>query len=187
VQVLKDMHNRKTAGNPGVRRTLAKVMGSFCWKGMYGDVVKYFETCIRCQISKIDRRARMGEPRALQCAPCDLVHMDWVTGFPESPEGLDAILVCICALTGMVHLQACKKTDTARDTGNYLVKNVVRLHGVQVSIVSDRDVRLRAHFWRALQKWLGTELRFTTGYTPNSNGKVERINAVLGHVFRSMG
>ena len=89
---------------------------------MYGDVVRYVETCHNCQISKIDRRARMGEPRALPIpeAPWDMVHMDWITGFPESPEGFDAILVFICALIGMVHLQACKKIETAKDTANHL-------------------------------------------------------------------
>jgi len=122
VQILKEMHDSKTAGHQGVRRTLAKVIGSFYWTGMYGDVVRYIETCHRCQISKIDRRARMGEPLALPIpeAPWDMVHMDWITGFLESPEGFDAILVFICALTGMVHLQACKKTDTAKDTAKHL-------------------------------------------------------------------
>jgi len=136
---LKEMHDSKTAGHQGVRHTLAKMMGSFYWTGMYGDVVRYVETCHRCQISKIDRRARMGEPQALPIpkAPWDMVHMDWITGFLESPEGFDAILVFICALTGMVHLQACKKTDTAIDTAKHFVENVVRLHGMPISIVSD--------------------------------------------------
>ena len=126
VLILKEMQHGKTAGHPGMRRTLAKIMGNSYWKGMYGDVVKYVETCHRCQISKIDRGARMGDIRALPvpAAPWDVVHMDWVTGFPKSTEGFDAILVFICALTGMVHLQACHKTDTARDTAHHFVKNV---------------------------------------------------------------
>ena len=130
----------------------------------------------------------MGEPRALQvpAAPWDVVHMDWITGLPRSPEGYDAILVFVCALTNMVHLQACHKTDGAKDTAHYFVKNVVRLHGMPQTIISDRDIRLRAHFWRALQQRLGTDLRFTTANTPNSNGKVERMNAVLGDVLRSI-
>jgi len=132
VHILQEMHDSKTAGHQGVRRTLAKVIGIFYWAGMYGDVVKYVETCHRCQLSKIDRRAQMGEPRALPVPeePWDMVHMDWITGFPESIEGFDAILVFVCALTGIVHLQACKKTDTAKDTANHFVKNVVRLHGM---------------------------------------------------------
>ena len=92
---------------------------------MYDDIVTYVDTCHKCQISKINRRARMGAPRALPVpnAPWDVVHMDWITGFPESQEGYGAILVFICALTGMVHLQACNKTDTARDTAHHFVQS----------------------------------------------------------------
>ena len=189
MHVLKEMHDSKTAGHQGVQRTLAKVMGSFYGTGMYGDVVKYVETCHQCQLSKIDRQARMGKPRALPVpeATWDMVYMDWIRGFPESIEGFEAILVFVCALTGMVHLQACKKTDTTKDTANHFVNNVMRLHGMPISIVSDRDVCLRAHLWRALQQRLGTNLRFTTAHTPNSNGKVERVNAVREDVLRSMG
>ena len=111
----------------------------------------------------------MGDPKALDIPqqPWQCVHLDWISGFEKSPEGYDAILVFIDSLTGMVHLQPCKKTDTAKDTARHFMHNVVRLHGMPVSVVSDRDVRLRAHFWRALQQRLGTELRFTTAHTPN--------------------
>ena len=131
---------------------------------------------------------RMGEPRALDIpqAPWEVVHMDWITGFEKSPEGFDAILVFVDSLTGMVHLKPCKKTDTAYDTAKNFVNSVVRLHGMPSTIISDRDVRLRAHFWRALQQRLGTDLRFTTAHTPNSNGKVERVNMRLGDVLRSV-
>jgi len=102
----------------------------------------------------------MCEPRALPVpeTPWDMVHMDWIMGFPESPEGFDVILVLIRALTGMVHLKACTQTETAKDTANHFVKHVVRLHGMPISNVCDRDVRLWAHFWHALQHRLGTDL-----------------------------
>jgi hypothetical protein len=95
VAILKEMHDSKTAGHMGTRRTLAKLMGSFYWKGTYGDCITYVESCHRCQASKIDRRARLGDPRALQVPPepWAVVHMDWVTGLPTSSEGYDAILV----------------------------------------------------------------------------------------------
>ena len=87
---------------------------------------------------------------------------------------------------GMVHLQACKYSDTSRDTARHFVKNVVRLHGMPKGVVSDRDIRLHAHFLRSLLQHLGTELRVTTVYTTHSNGKVERVNTVLGDVLRSL-
>ena len=99
----------------------------------------------------------------------------------KGAEGFDSILVFVDVLTGMMHLQACKQADTSKDTAHHFVKNVVQLHGMPRVVVSNRDIRLRAHFWRVLQQRLGTKLRFTTAYTPNSNGKVERVHAVLGY------
>ena len=188
VEILGIVHDSKMAAHGGRHRTLARAMRDYYWNGMYGDVVRYVETCHKCQVSKGGRQARMGDPKALDIPhqPWQCVHLDWITGFEKSPEGYDAILVFIDSLTGMVHLQPCKKTDTAKDTARHFVHNIVRLHGMPVSVVSDRDVRLRAHFWRALQQRLGTELRFTTAHTPNSNGKVERMNMVLGDVLRSL-
>ena len=188
VPILEQVHDSRMAAHCGRQRTLARAMGEFYWSGMYGDVVKWVESCHRCQLAKGERRAQMGEARALDIPahPWQVIHMDWVTGFEKSPEGYDAILVFVDALTSMVHLQPCKKTDTAKDTAHHFLRNIVRLHGMPEAVVSDRDVRLRAHFWRALQQRLGTELRFTTAYTPNSNGKVERVNMVLGDVLRTL-
>ena len=130
----------------------------------------------------------MGDPRTLEAPqlPWQNVHMDWLSGIPPDKEGRDTILVFIDALTGMVHFQACKKTDTSKDTARHFVHNVVRLHGMPEVVVSDRDIRLRANFWRALQARLGVDLRFTTRHNPNANGKVERINLVLADVLRSL-
>ena len=188
VPLLEQVHDSRMAAHCGRHRTLARATTGYYWPGMYGDVVRYVESCHRCQIAKGERRAEMGNPRALSVPqePWQVIHMDWISGFEPSPEGYDAILVFVDALTSMVHLQPCKKTDTARDTAQHFIHNVVRLHGMPASVVSDRDVRLRAHFWRALQERLGTELRFTTAHAPNSNGKVERVNAVLGDLLRTL-
>lgn len=74
--------------------------------------MRYVETCHICQTAKEDRRKRAGDPRALQIpeAPWDVVHLDWISEFQKSAEEYDSILVFVDALTGMVHLQACKKT-----------------------------------------------------------------------------
>ena len=190
VPFLQASHDSKLAAHSGIHRTLARALGNYYWKGIYADVTRYVHTCHVCQLAKADRRVQQGEARALPVplAPWDSVHMDWITGLPKTTKGFDSILVFICALTGMVHLQACKKTDTSQagDTANHFVRNVIRLHGMPQTVISDRDIRLRAHFWRALQQRLGTELRFTTAHMPNSNGKVERVNAVIGDVLRSM-
>ena len=185
-EILAKVHD--ALGHPGKHRTLARVLGSYYWRGAYSDTVRYVSSCHTCQLAKEDRRNRAGEARALPVpeAPWDSVHMDWITGLPTAADGSDAILVFIDALTGMVHFQACQKSDSSKDTARHFIHNVVRLHGVPQAIHSDRDIRLTAHFWKSLQERLGTDLRFTTRHHPQSNGKVERANATLAEVLRSM-
>ena len=50
------------------------------------------------------------------------------------------------------------------------VKKIVRLHGVSLSIVSDRDSRFISRFWKELQSTLGTRLNFSTAFHPQTVG-----------------
>ena len=51
------------------------------------------------------------------------------------------------------------------------VKEIVRLHGVSLSIVSDRDPRFTSRFWKELQSTLGTRLNFSIAFQPQIDGQ----------------
>jgi len=54
------------------------------------------------------------------------------------------------------------------------IKEIVRLHGVLSSIVSDRDPRFTSRFWQTLQEALGSKLTMSSAYHPQTNGQYER-------------
>ena len=61
----------------------------------------------------------------------------------------------------------------------------MRLHGVPVSIVSDRDPRFTSRFWPSLQTVLGTLLHFSTAFHPQTNGQSERTIQTLEDMLRA--
>ena len=56
---------------------------------------------------------------------------------------------------------------------------IVRLHGVSLSIVLDRNLRFTSRFWKELQLALGTRLNFNTTFHPQTDGQSERLIQVL--------
>ena len=61
---------------------------------------------------------------------------------------------------------------------------IVRMHGVPLSIVSYRDPRFTSRFWKELQSALGTRLNFSTTFHPQTDGQSERLIQVLEDMLR---
>ncbi|XP_031741315.1 uncharacterized protein LOC116403827 [Cucumis sativus] len=78
-----------------------------------------------------------------------------------------------------------KTTYTASKRAQLYLTEIVRLHGVPVSIVSDRDARFTSKFWKGLQTAMGTRLDFSTTFHPQTDGKNERLNQVLKNMLRA--
>ena len=92
--------------------------------------------------------------------------MDFVTGLPRSRYGHDSIWVIIDRLTKSAHFLLVLKTHSVEALCELYIKEIVRLHGVPVSIVSDRDARFTSLFWKGFQKAVGTTLDMSTTFHP---------------------
>jgi transposase InsO family protein len=66
-----------------------------------------------------------------------------------------------------------------------LARLYVCLHGVPSAIVSDRDFRFTSRFWQSLQKEMGTELKFSTAFHPQTNEQSERTNQILKDMLQA--
>ena len=63
--------------------------------------------------------------------------MDFVTHLPQTSRGHDAVWVVMDRLTKSAHFLAVRMTFTLEDFSGLYIREIVRLHGVLVSIVLD--------------------------------------------------
>ena len=113
------------------------------------------------------------------------IGIDFVSPLPVTRAGHDAILVVIDRASKTGHFIPTTTRVSGEEVWKLLYHNVVRLHGLPLSIVSDRDPRFTGHFWTQLQAALRVALNMSAAYHPASDGQVERLNRILEDYLRA--
>ncbi|KAL8441241.1 hypothetical protein Emed_007593 [Eimeria media] len=185
--VLYDFHDHPTAGHMGFTKTYKQLTQIFYWEGVKDFVKRYVETCARCQASKAVTQKPAGylHSLAIPLRRWDSISMDYITGLPTSTQGNDAVLVVIDRLTKMAHFIPLKTTATAADVANLFTREVVRLHGVPTSIITDRDPRFLSQFWEMFTQKFGIKRCLSTAFHPQTDGQTERMNQTLERMLRT--
>ena len=76
-------------------------------------------------------------------------------------------------VTKLAHFLRVKVNYPLNKLAQLYIQEIVRLHGVSTSIVSNRDPKFTSHFWESLQAAMGTKLTFSTTYHPQTDGQSE--------------
>ena len=111
--------------------------------------------------------------------------MDFVTGLPWTQRQHDVIWVIVDRLTKSAHFLPVNVENPLEKLAQLYVDEIVRLQGVPVLIVSDRDPRFTSRFFPSLQKALGTCLHFSTTFHPQTDGQSERTIQTLENMLRA--
>ena len=183
--LLKETHDAPWSGNPGQQRTLALLAESYYWPRMEADVELYVRTCLVCQQDKTERKKVAGtlEPLPIPSRPWESVSMDFITGLPKVND-YTSIFVVVDRFSKYATFMAAPKVCSAEVTAQLFLKHIVKLWGLPLDIVSDRDARFTGRFWTALFELLGTQLNLSTSNHPQTDGQTERVNAMLEEYLR---
>lgn len=184
-QLLQEYHATRLGGHAGSLRTYARISSHFYWQGLRRDVVEFVKKCMICQKAKTDNTHPAGllQPLPIPQKIWEEIAMDFIIGLPNS-KGFTVILVVVDRLSKFGHFIPLRNDFSSTTVATAFIQNIIKLHGVPKSIVTDRDRIFLSKFWRSLFQAMGTTLAMSTAYHPQSDGQTEALNKCLEMYLR---
>jgi hypothetical protein len=135
----------------GVKKTEDVLVTHFFWQKMRCDVERYVSWCTTCNKAKSQLNPHgLYMPLHVPSVPWEDISMDFVLGLPRTKRGRDSIFVVVDRFSKMAHFIPCHKSDNASHVADLFFTEIICLHGVPNTIISDRDAKFLSHFWRTL-------------------------------------
>ncbi|GJS47966.1 putative reverse transcriptase domain-containing protein [Tanacetum coccineum] len=149
------------------------------WLPCYG----YLRTVIMHESHKSKYSIHPGSDKMYQ----DMRKLYWWPNMKAKHRHLcyDTVWVIVDRPTKSTIVVPMRETDPLEKLARMYLKEVVTRHGIPVSIIYDRDPRFASHFWKSLQRALGTSLAMSTAYHPETGEQSERTIQTLEDMLRA--
>ena len=167
-QILGEAHSSAYAMHPGSTKMYRTLKEYYWWSGMKREVVEYVSKCLVCQQVKAERQKPSGllQPLPIPEWKWEHITMDFIFKLPPTTQRHDGIWVVVDRLTKSAHFLPIREKFSPYRLAELFMSHIVSLHGVPVSIISDRDPRFTSRFWKRLMKELGVKLNLSTAFHP---------------------
>jgi hypothetical protein len=184
-KMISSFHASALGDHLGIQATYQRLSKMFHWHGLKQEVDSFVKQCAICQQAKQELCKYPGllQPLPIREQSWIDLSMDIIEGLPSS-NSYSVILVVVDRLTKYINFFAVKHPFSTATITELFLDNVVKLHGISMSIVSDRDKVFASSFWSELFKLLKTKLKLSSAYHPQSDGQTERVNQCLKMFLR---
>jgi len=160
LHLIQDDHDTALDGHPGWAKMFDLLDGQYYFKDMQRQVDQYVRNCHDCQRSRTSRHSTFGVLRPLPVPEksWENISMDFVVGLPEC-EGFEAIWIVVDRLSKMWHFIPCHITIDALGLAVMFWWEVVHLHGLPLTIISDQGLWFLSTFLAQICDHLGIDRR----------------------------
>ena len=144
--------------HPGGTKMYHDLRRQYYWSGMKKQVGEFVRRCLTCQQVKVEHQRPVGLLQHMEVVEWKWEHVtvDFVTHLLRTSRGHDMVWLILDRLTKSTHFLVVQITFTLEEFCRLYVREIIQLHGVPVSIMSDQDPRFMAHFWKSFQRAMGT-------------------------------
>ena len=178
-EVLKNLHEGTMGGHLGIEKTLARLRERFYWPGYHSDTQEWCRNCAHCASRKSPApKARAPLTSIKTGYPLQLVAMDILGPFPESPAGNSYILVVTDYFTRWAEAYAIPNQE-AITVAKRLTDEFFFRFSPPEQLHSDQGRNFESAVITEVCRLLGIVKTRTTPYHPQSDGLVERLNRTL--------
>ena len=115
---------------------------------MKRDVSEFVTKCMVCQKVKAEHQVPSGllQPIKIPEWKWDQIKMDFVVGLPVTGRKHDSVWIMVDRLTKLAHFLPVRTDYSLDKLAELYINKIVRLHGIPVSNISDRDLRFTSRF-----------------------------------------
>ncbi|UYV84067.1 hypothetical protein LAZ67_X001053 [Cordylochernes scorpioides] len=182
--ILRELHDAPMAGHLGFAKTYDRVIRRYFWPGLYRSVKKYVSHCQECQRRKNSPQLPPGHlvPIPPPSRPFQKIGIDLLGRFPLSRNKKRWIIVCTDYLSKYAITKSLATGD-AQGVANFLLEEVILIHGAPREIVTDRGRNFQSKLIQELANCCGIIKRSATAYHPQTNGLTERLNRTMADML----
>ena len=152
-QILDEANLSKFSIHPGSTKMYQDLRQHYWWTRMKREIAKYASECDVCQRIKASHLKVVGtlQPLSIPSWKWEDISMDFIVGLPNTSQKHDSIWVIIDRLTKTAHFLPVRTTYSTKRYVEIYLDQIVHLHGVPKTIISDHGAQFVAHFWEQLQ------------------------------------
>ena len=154
---------------------------------MKADISGFVNRCLTCQKVKIEHQKPAGTLQPLEIPEWkwESIYMDYVIGLQRASSGYDAIWVIVDRPTKSAHILPIQASYPLEKLAQLYIQEILRLHGIPSTIISDRDPRFTSRIWEAFQKGFSTKLCLSTTYHPQTDGQMKQTIQTLEDMLQA--
>ena len=141
------------------------------------------QICRTCQLAKGSKKnTGLYQPMPIPNAPWEEISMDFVLGLPKTAGRVDSIFVVVDRFSKMAHFIPFNNTYDVYKVAQLFFKEVVHLHALPKTAVSDPDTKFISYFWKTLWMTAKIKLHISTAYHSQTDNQTKVVNRSLGQL-----